>query len=192
MEAKTQPSIRTLSSRVVYSNPWCSVREDAIERSNGQRGIYGVMDKTPACIIVPVEHTREGDFVHLVEQYRYTVERTAIEFPQGGWEIDDIVPEELARGELMEETGLRAGRMTHITDLCIAYGAMNQTHHVFVAEDLTHGPKNPDPEEHDLTQHRVAVEEFEAMLLDGRVVDNCTAAAWAVYCIWKKRQIAAS
>ena len=25
------------------------------------------------------------------------------------------------------------------------------------------------------------------MLLDGRVVDNCTASAWAVYGIWKKR-----
>ena len=183
-------SIRTISSRVVYSNPWCSVREDEIERSNGQRGIYGVMDKTPACIVVPIERTAEGEFVHLVEQYRYTVQRMAIEFPQGGWEMEDIVPEELARGELMEETGLRAGRMTQIASLCIAYGAMNQTHHVFVAEDLTPGPTDPDPEEHDLTHHRVTVKEFEAMLLDGRVVDNCTAAAWACYLIWvKKREL---
>jgi len=36
--------------------------------------------------------------------------------------------------------------------------------------------------------HRVAVSELEAMLLDGRVMDNCTAAAWGVYCVWRKRQ----
>ena len=184
----SEPSIRTISTREVYRNPWTSVREDVIERSNGTRGIFGVMDKQPACIIVPIEHTAEGDFVHLVEQYRYTVQRSAIEFPQGGWEMDEVIPEELARGELREETGLSAGRMTHITDLQIAYGAMNQVHHVFVAEDLTPGENDPDPEEHDLTQHRVPVAEFERMLLDGRVVDNCTAAAWAVYLVWRRLQ----
>ena len=184
----TPKAIRTISTREVYRNPWTSVREDVIERPNGARGVYGVIDKDPACIIVPIERTPEGDFVYLVEQFRYTVQRRALEFPQGGWELADIVPEELARGELQEETGILAERMTHITDLQIAYGVMNQLHHVFVAEGLTHGPSDPDPEEQDLELHRVTVAEFESMLLDGRVVDNCTAAAWAVYGIWHKRQ----
>ena len=171
-------AIRTISSREVYRNAWTSVREDVIERANGVRGIYGVIDKDPACIIVPIERTADDEFVFLVEQYRYTVGRQAIEFPQGGWETAEIVPEELARGELQEETGLLAERMTHITDLQIAYGVMNQRHHVFVAEGLTQGATDPDPEEQDLQVHRVSVAEFETMLLDGRVVDNCTAAAW--------------
>ncbi len=181
-------AIRTISTREVYRNPWTSVREDVIERANGARGIYGVIDKDPACIIVPIERTPAGDFVYLVEQFRYTVQRRALEFPQGGWELADIVPEELARGELQEETGIVCDRMTHITDLQIAYGVMNQRHHVFVAEGLTQGPPDPDPEEQDLQLHRVPVSDFESMLLDGRVVDNCTAAAWAVYLIWQKHQ----
>ena len=97
-------------------------------------------------------------------------------------------PEELARGELREETGMTAGRMTHLTDLQIAYGVMNQRHHVFLAEELTMGKMEPDPEEVDLLVHRVSVREFEDMLLDGRIVDNCTAAAWGVYRIWQDRQ----
>ena len=97
-------SIKTISSREVYRNPWTSVREDVIERSNGQRGIYGVIDKDPASIIVPLEVTDEGEFVYLIEQFRYTVQGTYLEFPQGGWETPDVVPEELARGELREET----------------------------------------------------------------------------------------
>ena len=180
--------IKTISTREVYRNPWTSVREDVIERANGQRGIYGVIDKDPACIIVPLERTSEGEFVWLVEQFRYTVLGRFMEFPQGGWETADIVPEELARGELKEETGLSAATMTHITDLQIAYGVMNQRHHVFLAEGLTRGETAPDPEETDLSVHRVSVADFEAMLLDGRIVDNCTAAAWGVYQVWRKRR----
>ena len=181
-------TIKTISTREVYRNPWTSVREDVIERANGQRGIYGVIDKDPACIIIPLERTAEGDFLYLVEQYRYTVQGRFLEFPQGGWETADIVPEALARGELREETGLTADRMTHLVDLQIAYGVMNQKHHIFLAEGLHRGATQPDPEETDLVLHRVPVAEFEAMLFDGRIVDNCTAAAWGVYRIWRERR----
>lgn len=180
--------IKTISTREVYRNAWTSVREDVIERSNGVRGIYGVIDKHPASIIVPLERTPESDFVYLVEQFRYTVQGRFLEFPQGGWEKADVFAEELARGELREETGLSAATMTHITDLQIAYGVMNQKHHIFLAEGLEQGERSPDPEETDLLLHRVAVQEFERMLLDGRIVDNCTAAAWGVYTIWRGLQ----
>ncbi len=109
-------TIKTISSREVYRNPWTSVREDVIERANGERGIYGVIDKDPAWIIIPLEVTAEGEFVYLIEQFRYTVGARYWEFPQGGWETADVVPEEMARGELKEETGLTAERMTHLVD----------------------------------------------------------------------------
>ena len=178
-------SIKTISSREVYRNPWASVREDIIQRGDGRRGLYGVMDKDPACIVIPIEHTPEGDFLWLVRQFRYTVQGTYFELPQGGWETAEVDAEEMARGELREETGLIAERMTHLTDLWIAYGAMRQSHAVYLAESLTQGATERDPEEHDMTVHRVAFAEFEAMLLDGRIMDNCTAAAWGVYLVWR-------
>ncbi len=179
--------IKTISSREVYRNHWCTVREDVFEREDGVRGIYGVMDKHSACIVVPLDRTAEGDFLWLVRQFRYTVGETYYELPQGGWEVDGVDAEELSRAELREETGLIAKRMTHITDLWIAYGAMRQIHHVYLAEGFTQGETERDPEEHDMTVHRVSVSEFEAMLLDGRVMDNCSAAAWGVYRIWRDR-----
>jgi ADP-ribose pyrophosphatase len=181
-------SIKTISSREVYRNPWTSVREDVIERANGKRGIYGVIDKDPACIVVPLDRMEGGEFVYLVEQFRYTVGGRFLEFPQGGWEQAEVDPEELARGELREETGLTAERMTHLTTLQIAYGVMNQKHHCFLAEGLTPGEPDPDLEESDLVLHRVPVATFEEMLLDGTIVDNCTAAAWGVYRLWRDRQ----
>ena len=181
-------SIKTISTREVYRNPWTSVREDVIERSDGQRGVYGVIDKDPAAIIIPLEHTPQGDFIWLVRQFRYTVQGTYFELPQGGWEDANADPEAMARGELQEETGLTAGRVTRLGKLWIGYGVMNQIQHVFLAENLAPGPTDRDPEEHDMTVHRVPLNEFEDMLLDGRIMDNCTASAWGLYRIWRDRR----
>jgi ADP-ribose pyrophosphatase len=177
-------SITTLSSREVYRNPWMRVREDEILRSNGQKGIYGVVEKDDAAIILPVDK----GMVWLVEQFRYTIQERALELPQGGWEMEIESPEELARGELKEEMGLDAAEMTQLGTLWIAYGFNRQKHHVFLATGLTQVEKEPDPEEHDLVVHCVPVEEFERMMLDGLIRDNCTVAAWGLYVMWKARQ----
>jgi hypothetical protein len=61
---------------------------------------------------------------------------------------------------------------------------MNQRHYIFLAEGLTHGRPDPDAEEHDLVVRRASVTEFEKMLLDGKIVDNCSVAAWGLYKVW--------
>ena len=179
-----QKSITTVASREVYRNNWMRVREDDILRSNGKPGIYGVVDKDDSAIILPIDSGR----VWLVEQYRYTVEERCLELPQGGWEMGEIIPEELARGELKEELGLDAAEMTYLGTLWIAYGFTRQKQHVFLATGLTETEKEPDPEEHDLVVHTVTVEAFEQMMLDGTIRDNCTLSAWALYLLWKQRQ----
>jgi len=174
-------TITTLSSREVYRNHWMRLREDEILRSNGERGIYGVVEKNDAAIILPIDRGR----VWLVEQFRYTIQERALELPQGGWEMEAENPEELARGELKEETGLEAASMIHLGTLWIAYGFTRQKQHVFLAAGLTHTQKEPDPEEHDLLIHSVPLEEFEEMMLTGVIRDGCTLAAWGLYLLWK-------
>lgn len=176
-------AIRTLSSREVYRNRWMRVREDAIERDNGTPGIYGVVDKQDCAIILPID----GDHIWLVEQYRYTIGERALELPQGGWEEDHVDPEALARGELREETGLTAGRMTRLPWMWIAYGFARQRQHVFVAEDLTPGATERDYEEHDMQIVRLPIAAFEAKLLSGDIRDACTLAAWGTYQLWRRR-----
>ncbi len=179
-------SIRTLSTREVYRNPWLRVREDRIERSNGARGIYGVVDKDDCAVIIPLD----GDTVYLVEQFRYTIRQRSLELPQGGWETSDVDAEELARGELHEETGLAAAQMTYLGTLWIAYGFANQKQHVYLATGLSRDDRvpNPDPEEHDLVVRTATIPEFEQMLVDGTIQDCTTVAAWGLYRVWKERQ----
>lgn len=177
------PSIVTLTSREVYRNPWMRLREDQILRSNGKQGIYGVVEKHDAAIILPIE----GDRIWLVEQFRYTIQERAIELPQGGWEREIDNPEELARGELREETGIHADSMVYLGQSWIAYGFTRQKQHVFLATGLSHVGRNPDDEEHDIAVRCVPISEFERMMLGGVVRDGCTLAAWALYLMWKSR-----
>jgi 8-oxo-dGTP pyrophosphatase MutT (NUDIX family) len=178
-------SIRTLSSREIYRNPWLRLREDAIERSNGSQGIYGVVDKDDCAVIIPIE----GETIYLVEQFRYTIQQRSLELPQGGWETADVDPEELARGELREETGLTAEKMTCLGSLWIAYGFARQKQHVYLATGLTPSGADPDPEEHDLVLRTATIRNFEQMLLDGTIQDACTAAAWGLYRLWNEHHL---
>ena len=176
-------SIRTLSTREIYRNPWLRLREDQIERSNGARGIYGVVEKDDCAIILPIE----GDTIYLIEQFRYTIQQRALELPQGGWETADVDPEELARGELREETGLSAAAMRRLGQMWVAYGFARQKMHVYLATGLTPGETDFDPEEHDLILRPTAIAAFEQMILDGVIRDDCTLAAWGLYRLWKER-----
>jgi ADP-ribose pyrophosphatase len=183
------PSITTLSSREVYRNHWMRVREDEILRSNGQRGTYGVVEKHDGAIIIPIETgDEEGDRIWLVEQFRYTIQERVLELPQGAWEQAIENPEELARGELKEETGLEAEQMVYLGFSWIAYGFLRQRHHIFVATGLTMTQNEPDAEEHDIAVRSVSIADFERMMLEGKIHDGCTHAAWAIYLLWKARQ----
>lgn len=182
-ETHNAKSITTLSSREVYRNKWMRVREDEILRSNGEKGIYGVVEKHDGSIILPIEDGR----VWLVEQYRYTIGERAVELPQGGWEMEIDDPEELARGELKEELGLGAAKMVYLGFFWIAYGFLRQKIHVFVATGLTAQDPDPDAEEHDLVVHNVPIAEFEQMMLDGTIRDGTTLTAWGMYQLWRSK-----
>ena len=178
------PSIVTLSSREVYRNRWMRVREDEILRSNGEKGVYGVVEKHDSALILPIE----GDRIWLVEQFRYAVQESALELPQGSWERTIENPEELARGELREEIGRDAGQMTLLGTLWIAYGFLRQRQFVYLATDLKPAQSARDAEEHDLTARSVPIDAFEQWMLNGTIRDNCTLAAWGLYLLWKARQ----
>jgi ADP-ribose pyrophosphatase len=171
--------MKTIGSRVVYQNRWMTVREDQIERLDGSRGIYSVVEKPTAVIVIPLDGSPEDGHLYLVEQLRYPIGKRFLEFPGGAWEDNpDADPVEIARGELVEETGLRPGRMDHVGFLYFAYGMSNQGFHLFCATELVQGEAEPEATEQDLVIHRVTVGEFEAMCRDGVILDSATLSSW--------------
>jgi 8-oxo-dGTP pyrophosphatase MutT (NUDIX family) len=133
---------KTLESRVVFDNPWITVREDRVINPAGGRNDYGhVHFKNRAVAILPLD---DAGNTWLVGQDRYTLGTWSWELPMGGAPIDED-PLAAARRELREETGLTAGRWREIMRLHISNSITDEAGIVFVAEELSQG--EPDFEE---------------------------------------------
>lgn len=179
--ASSQPegqpqAIDQLSSRVVYRNRWMTVREDEVRFPGGHEGIYGVVEKADFALVIPWDGVR----LHLVRQYRYPVAAANWEFPQGSAEDGSHAPDELARRELREETGLSAGEMTALGFLYQANGYSSQGFHVFLATRLTPGDRRLEATEAGMESGAFTVGEFERLLLAGEVKDGPTVAAYGL------------
>lgn len=173
MTSGDQP-ITTRSSRTVYENPWMTVREDEITWPDGSAGVHAVVDKTPGAIVVPWD----GERITVVGMVKYPTQRFLWELPQGALDSDpDATPEDTARTELLEETGLRAGTLRHLGRIFYAPGICSQYGDVFLATDLTQGEAQPEATEVGLRTRAVTPAELDALILAGEVADAATVAA---------------
>ncbi|WP_346620958.1 NUDIX hydrolase [Blastococcus montanus] len=169
--------MRTTGSREVYRNPWIRVREDTVERADGSSGVYGVVEKPHFAVVLAAE--RDGLWV--VQQFRHPVGRRTWEFPQGTWaDGDGGSPADLARAELAEETGLRAGALDHLGRLDLAPGLSTQEFDVWLATDLTSGPTAREVTEADMVAAFVTETELRVMIGDGRFTDGPSLAAYSL------------
>ncbi|WP_205697847.1 NUDIX hydrolase [Conexibacter sp. SYSU D00693] len=169
------PPHRVVSTRVVYENRWMRLREDVLERDDGSPGLYSVVEKPPAAVLVPVQDGR----VWLVEQFRHPAQGRFWDLPQGALDAHgERPPEEVARTELEEETGLRAGRLVHLGRLFFAYGISAQPFDAFFATDLEPGEARLEETEADLRCASFSVAEVEDLLREARIVDAASHAAW--------------
>jgi 8-oxo-dGTP pyrophosphatase MutT (NUDIX family) len=176
--------VETISSRQVYANSWMTVREDAVRRPDGSNGIYGVVDKPTFALVIP----RDGDRLHMVEQFRYPVGRRRWEFPAGTAPgRADIDPADLAAQELREETGLQACQWELIGRLDVAPGMSSQTGTVWLATELTEGPAQREHTEQDMRAAWLTSAEFEEMARAGEITDSQSLAAYLILQLHDRR-----
>ena len=166
MPDETKNPWTLVSTRNIYDNQWISVREDAVIQPDGGRGIYGVVHfKNIAIGVLAVEN----DFIYLVGQYRYPLERYSWEIPEGGCaEGED--PLDAARRELEEETGLRAKNWRKLGEAYLSNSVSDELAVWFVATELTQGERRPEGTEQ-LEIRRVPFGDALRMALSGEISD---------------------
>jgi 8-oxo-dGTP pyrophosphatase MutT (NUDIX family) len=163
----------TLSTRVVYDNPWIGVREDQVVRPDGQPGIYGVVHfKNRAVGVLPVD---EAGRVWLVGQHRYPLDAYSWEIPEGGCPESET-PEATALRELREETGLVAGRLELIATSHLSNSVSDEVAYVFRATELTEGPHEPEGCER-IEVRRLDWNEAWEMFRRGEITDSMSVIA---------------
>lgn len=163
----------TLASRQVYENPWIRVREDQVLRPDGRPGIYGVVEfKNRAVGVLPVE---ADGAVWLVGQYRYPLNMYSWEIPEGGGPPSES-PEETARRELREETGLSAGALELVGTAHLSNSVCDEVAYIYRATDLMPGVSDPEATEK-IQARRVSWDEAWGMLQRGEITDSMSVIA---------------
>ncbi len=157
----------TLTAKPQYDNPWIRVVEHDVLKPNGSPGIYGVVRyKNLAIGVIPIH--ADGSTV-LVGQYRYPLDVYSWEIPEGGG-ARSADPLDSAKRELVEETGLSAGKWLRFIDLHLSNSVSDEHAISFLAWDLTEGAAQPDDTEL-LQLRRVPFAEAVRMAMAGEITD---------------------
>ncbi len=161
---------KTVSSRLVYQNPWTSVREDIAEMPNGSTTIYGVIECGECVGVLPFIDDRH---VVLVRQYRYVfAESDRWEMPTGGVKSGETLLK-AAHRELCEEIGYDASQLEQINTYYTSKSVMREVAHLYIGRNLTQVQALPDETEF-LEIETFPFEQVLQMVLKSEIRDSMT------------------
>ena len=165
-----------VSSRHVLQTEVFEVRHDRAEHPSGAAIDRHIAVNAPAAVILP--HS-EADEILLIRQFRLPSREKLWELPAGRCDGDEPVAE-AARRELIEETGIRAGRLQRLLEFFPAPGFSTERMTAFLAEDLTAGEANPEP--YELIEARWVARRQALEMIRGGDIRDAKTIATILYC----------
>lgn len=161
---------RKLAETEVFRGHLISVATAAFESPSGEAFERDVVHHPGAVSVVPV--IEEGSTVLMVRQYRAAIGATLLEIPAGKRDVEGEPPEVTARRELVEEIGMRAGRLELLASFYNSPGFCDELSFTYLGLDLEPAAQDlQGPEEAHLTIERVLLDDVPAMVADGRIRD---------------------
>jgi hypothetical protein len=72
---------KKLSGKLVYKNHWITLHEDQVIRPDGQKGIYGYLEKPVGVFVIAYDNKNRS--ILLINQHRYPIKKAIFELPAG-------------------------------------------------------------------------------------------------------------
>lgn len=166
---------KTLFTQIKFVNPWWIYKVDKYLFPNGTEGEYHYVYTSGSAFIIPVMD--DGRLI-MVNQYRYLNDRFSLEFPGGGIKEGQI-PEDVARRELVEETGFD-GELESAGVFNPFNGVTNELCHVFIARNMKLSDEFKKDESEEFEIHYLSIDEVEEKIRTNEIYDGMTMAAWAL------------
>ena len=154
------------ASREAWRGRMIKVSVDTVKLPNGHTVDLEIVRHPGAAAVVPVDG--EGNVV-LVKQVRYATGGWLLEVPAGKLDAGEA-PEACAARELVEETGLRAGKLIAMGAIFTTPGFSDERIWLYVATDLQPAPQALEDDEV-LTLERMPLREALEKALTGEIDD---------------------
>ena len=173
------PPWKTLSSKVVYQNPWIKIHEDKVIRPDGKEGLYAFLSKPVGVFILARDNK---GFFYFIRQYRYPLKKYIYELPAGITDKKSYLSN--AKRELKEETGLTSKKWVTLGKFYVAPGHEDVVIYSFLALGVdTNLLSNKNQEGDESIQKIIKLSEsqIKKYINSGKIECGVTLATWTLY-----------
>ncbi len=167
---------RLIEKQVLYAGKKIELQIHHLEDEDGRRFEKEIVAHPGAVVILPFV---DADTIVLIRNRRYAVGQILVELPAGTMDKNES-PMNAAGRELMEETGLIAGRLKPLLNFFASPGIMSEKMYVFAAFDLRKGTRALEPGE-EIGVFAAKLNEAIAMIRTGEIQDGKTIATLLAY-----------
>ncbi len=160
---------RVFKKKVIFSKGPIRLVDCKVQTPHGKVLSRQVLEH-PGCVVI-IPRTDAGNYI-LVRQYRFPIEKYLWEFPAGGREPGETFSQ-AAKRELMEEIGMKPGKLKKLLEFYPSPGVSGEKMHVFLAQGLKPAIAQKDEDE-DFEFGTFNLREIGRKICRGEIVDGKT------------------
>lgn len=160
---------KTINTESLYKGKIIDLEVQEVQLPNGAFSKREIVNHPGAVAVICI--TEENKMV-MVRQYRKALRKSIIEIPAGKLDPGET-PENCAKRELEEETGIIAGSLIKCDSFYTSPGFANELVYVFEAEDLSAGKIHTDEDEF-VVRIDVTLSEAKDLIKNGEIHDAKT------------------
>lgn len=171
---KPASKARLISSKLAYDGKVFSIYTDKVQEPGGFINTRDVIRHSGSIVILALDESKDPHDPEIIieRQYRHAAGQFLLELPAGRIEPGEA-PLAAAKREMIEETGYRAKRWTHLTKYFASPGFLGESMNIYLARDISEGKAQPEADEQ-IEVVRIKLSDLLTMIAADKIHDGKT------------------